>query len=347
MINKSSRVLLLLLIVALPLLYMNCGKKETETKDDKKTKTDDSSQLIKTDAKGNVRIDLKLKPKVGDIFKYKMVKSSLETSAEAAKPDDKISQEQTEVYYYTQEVTEVNESGVITLKMKYDSVNVTVKESDKKDSRTIVYNSNIKDSVSSMKDFLVYNNMIGSSFKIRVGANNDFIEPYELEGIYDKLFKELGDTISQQTKDAIKESLKSSLKDVLSGQYQEFPKNEVPKDSSWTFTKTSDNPPFRFKNIVSYKVSDIQKNEGQNIVTIDGKLDIEFIDKDYKTKEGSMKIEEVNAGGTGIMKFNFSRGCIVKKETNQSVKMTAKISSRGQSMKTIKETSLKLNIDLL
>jgi hypothetical protein len=347
MFNKPRRFLLIILIFALTIIFNNCGKKDADTKDDKKNISEENSQLIKTDEKGNARVDLKLKPKIGDIFRYKMVKSSMESSADASKPEDKISQEQTEVYYYTQEVTEVSESGVITLKMKYDSVNVTVKESDKKDSRTVAYNSNVKDSVSSMKDFLVYNNMIGSSFKIRVGANNDFIEPYELEGIYDKLFKELGDTISQQTKDAIKESLKSSLKDVLSGQYQEFPKNEVPKDSSWSVTKTSDNPPFRYKNIVSYKVSDIQKNDNQSIVTIDGKLDIEFIDKDYKTKEGSMRIEDVNAGGTGIMRFNLSRGCMTKKETNQSVKMIAKISSRGQSMKTVKETSLKLNIELL
>ncbi len=347
MVNKSRRVLLVILIAVLPLLYMNCGKKEADIKDDKKTKPADNSELIKTDEKGNVRVDLKLKPKVGDIFKYKMVKSSSESSADASKPDIKMSQEQTEVYYYTQEVTEVNESGIVTLKMKYDSVGVTVKESDSKDTKTVVYNSNVKDSVSSMKDFLVYNNMIGNYFKIRVSANNEFLEPYELEAIYDKLFKELGDTITQQTKDAIKESLKTSLKDVLTGQYQEFPKNEVPKDSSWTLTKTSDNPPFRFKNIVSYKVSDVQKTDGQNIVTIDGKLDIEFIDKDYKTKEGSMKIEDVNAGGTGTMKFNFSKGCMIKKETLQSVKMTARISSRGQSMKTIRETSLKLNVDLL
>ena len=347
MINNLRNLILAVLIVALPLFLINCGKKDTVTKDENKTKTGKNSELIKTDDKGNTRVDLKLKPKVGDIFRYKMTKSSKESSADASKKEDSMSQEQTEVYYYSQEVSEVNETGVITLKMKYDSIIVSVKETMKDQSKTMTYNSNVKDSISTMKDFLVYNNMIGSFFKIRIGSNNEFFEPYELEAIYDKLFKELGDTLSPQTKDAIKESLKTSLKDVLTTQYQEFPKNEVPKDSVWSQTKTSDNPPFRFKNIVNYSVKDVQKTDDGDIVSIDGKLDIEFIDKDYKTKEGSMKIETVTAGGTGLMKFNLTKGCMISKKTEQSVKMLAKISARGQSMKTNKETSLTLTIDLL
>jgi hypothetical protein len=98
---------------------------------------------------------------------------------------------------------------------------------------------------------------------------------------------------------------------------------------------------------VNYSVKDIQKTDAGDIVSINGKLDIEFIDKEYKTKEGSMKIEDVTAGGTGLMKYNLSKGCMVKKETEQIVKMLAKVSSKGQSFKTIKETSLKLSIDLL
>jgi hypothetical protein len=94
-------------------------------------------------------------------------------------------------------------------------------------------------------------------------------------------------------------------------------------------------------------VKEVQKADDGDIVSIEGKLDIEFIDKDYKTKEGSMKIETVTAGGTGLMKFNLTRGCMVSKKTEQSVKMLAKISARGQSMKTNKETSLSLTIDLL
>jgi hypothetical protein len=347
MINNLRSLILLVMMVVLPLFLINCGKKDPNIKDENKPKTETNSELIKTDDKGNTRIDLKLKPKVGDIFRYKMVKSTKESSADAAKKEDMISQEQIEAYYYTQEVAEVNATGVITMKMKYDSIIVTVKQSAKDESNTIVYNSSVKDSISTMKDFLVYNNMIGNYFKIRVGGNNEFFEPYELEAIYDKLFKELGDTVSQQAKDAIKESLKSSLKEVLTMQYQVFPKNDVPKDSVWSQTITSDNPPFRFKNIVNYSVKDIQKTDAGDIVSINGKLDIEFIDKEYKTKEGSMKIEDVTAGGTGLMKYNLSKGCMVKKETEQIVKMLAKVSSKGQSFKTIKETSLKLSIDLL
>jgi hypothetical protein len=341
MFTKVINITVFCLILFSFLIIQSCNKKEEQTK-----KSSDNSDLIKTDEKGQ-KIDLKIKPKTGEIFRYKMVKSSKESAVNKDKKEETLSQEQTETYYYTQEVTEISDAGVVTLKMKYDSINIVVKYSEKDTSIIQTYNSNIKDSIYSKHDFLIYNNMIGSSFKIRVGSNDEFIEAYELEAIYDKLFKELGDTLTPQTKDMVRENLKSSLKDVLVGQFQEFPKNEVYKDSTWSVTKTSDNPPFRYKNIVNYKIKDIKTENNSLIVSVEGILNIEFIDKEYKTKEGSMKISDIDAGGQGLLQFNLSKGCLVKKETNQSIKMTANISSKGKALNTIRETSLSLKIDLL
>ena len=341
MFTKASNLIMFLSILISFVIIQGCNKKE-ENKD----KISDKPDLIKTDEKGQ-RVDLKIKPKSGDIFRYKMVKSTNEGATNKDKKEQKITQEQTETFYYSLEVNDISETGVVTFKMKYDSVNVTVKYSEKDTSITQTYNSNVKDSIYSKQDFLIYNNMIGNVFKIRVGPNNEFIEAYELEAIYNKLFKEMGDTLTTQAKDLIKENIKTSLKDVLAGQFQELPKNEIYRDSSWTITKTSDNPPFRYKNIINYKIKDIKKENNDNIVFIEGKLNIEFIDKEYKTKEGSMKIGDVDAGGQGLIQFNLNKGCLIKKETNQSIKLDANVKSNGKVLNTIRETSLVLKIDLL
>ena len=210
---KKSITLVTIIIVFTLILGTSCNKNNQQKKEN--TNVSLNSDLIKTDDKGNIRIDLKLKPKVGDIFKYKMTKNSIESNADANQKDKVISQEQTETYYYTQEVSSINENGAITLKMKYDSIIISVTQSMNKESKTYVYNSNVKDSISSMSIFLIYNNLIGNSFKIRISANNEFFESYELDVIYDKLFKDLGDTLQNKQKDLIKDNLKSSLTDVL------------------------------------------------------------------------------------------------------------------------------------
>ena len=130
MFKKAGNIIILGLILVGFAMFQSCNKKDPGT-----IKSNDSQELIKTDNIGQ-KVDLKLKPKAGDIFRYKMVKSSKESASDKDKKEDKISQEQTETYYYSLEVNDVSESGVVTFKMKYDSINIIVKYSEKDTSVT-------------------------------------------------------------------------------------------------------------------------------------------------------------------------------------------------------------------
>jgi hypothetical protein len=345
--NEMNKVLKAAVVIIVFSLFLgsSCNKDKVP---EKKENAGDSknSDLVKQDEKGT-KVNIKIQPKAGDIFKYKMVKASSETNISPLTDNKEMVNAQSETYYFTQEVAEINESGVITYKMRYDSIIVTSKVSLGDSSKTLTYNSNIKDTVSSMTEFIVYNNITNSNFKIRVSASGELYDVYELESIYDKVIKTLGDTLASREKEGVKENIHSSMKDVISGQFQEFPKTEIYKDSVWSLTKTSDSPPFPFKNIITYKVKEIAKEGNDNFVTIEAVLAVEFINKENKTKEGTMKIENSDAGGKGTTKFNLSRGTLSKKETIQNINIDLLISTQGRKFKTKKKSSLSLNLDLL
>ena len=342
----SYGFLIFTLCFVLMTIAYSCGNKGDKDNSGKDKKT--TSDLIKKDDKGE-KVDLKLAPKVGDKLKYKMSAKTVSMEKSPATGDKEISSEQNMIYYYTQEVTEVSSSGVITYKMKYDSIMIISKASSKDSAITQTYNSNVKDSVHSMPDFIQYNALIGEDFKMRVSPVGEIYDVYELEKIHDNIFKALGDTLSPQDKATIKESMGAeALKSIIQNQFQKFRGGDVYKDSSWTFSVETSLLVFPIKNILNYKIKDFQVKNGELIVYIDANLGIDFISKEQKDKSGlNVKINDSKTGGTGTIAYNLSRGCIVKKETNTNIMLDMKLSAKGQSANSVQNLTTSLNVDLL
>lgn len=339
----SPGIIVLFLIVGLMTMASSCGKKDgTKDKDNSK------SELLKKDEKGE-KVDLKLAPKVGDKFRYKMSAKTVSSEKSPATGDREITSEQNMIYYYSQEVSEISGTGVITYKMKYDSITIISKAAIKDSAITQTYNSNVKDSVHSMPDFIQYNALIGEDFKLRVSQNGEIYDVYELEKIHENIFKALGDTLSPQDKATIKESMGAdALKSIIQNQFQKFRGGDVYKDSSWTFSVETSLLVFPIKNILNYKIKDFQVNNGELIVNIDANLGIDFISTEQKDKSGlTVKINDSKTGGTGLISFNLTRGCIVKKVTNTNIMLDLKMSAKGQSAKSVQNLTTSLNVDLL
>jgi hypothetical protein len=343
--NLSSGFLVFVIIIGI-LTLTSCNKKDDKEKSDGDKKS--SSELIKKDDKGE-KADLKLAPKVNDKFRYKMSAKTVSSEKSPATMDKEITSEQIMVYYYTEEVSEISSAGVVTYKMKFDSISITSKVASGDSSLTQVYNSNVKDTVHSMPDFIQYNALIGQDFKMRVSSLGEIYDVYELEQIHNNIFKALGDTLSPQDKATIKESMGAeAVKNILQNQFQKFRGGEVYKDSSWAFTVETSLLVFPIKNILSYKVKEFQVSNGDVIANIEANLGIDFISKEQKDKSGlNIKINDSKAGGTGAIVFNLSKGCIVKKETNTNIMMDLKISAKGQSAKSVQNLTTSLSVELL
>jgi hypothetical protein len=345
MFKKLSPEILIFVIIGM-LAFSSCNKKDDKDNTGKENKS--SSELIKKDDKGE-KADLKLAPKVSDKFRYKMSAKTVSVEKSPATMEQELTSEQIMTYYYSQDVSEISSSGVVTYKMKYDSIIITSKISRSDSSLTQIYNSNIKDSVHMMPDFIQYNALIGEEFKLRVSALGEIYDVYELEKIHNNIFKALGDTLSPQEKATIKESMGSdAIKSIIQNQFQKFRGGDVYKDSTWTFNVETSLLVFPIKNILNYKVKDYQVANGDVIANIEANLGIDFISKEQKDKSGlNVKIVDSKTGGKGNVVFNLTKGCIVKKETTTNILLDLKISAKGQSAKSMQNLTTSLSVELL
>jgi len=334
-------ILLIVFILTGFVTLQSCNKNGGDKKDSTNTGSG-NMDLIKGD-----RITLKMAPKKGDVVRYGMLAKTItkENSPMTDKKD--VSQEQSIYYYYTQEVNDVTD-GVITYKVKYDSINVVSGVTAQDSSIKATYNSNVKDSMYNKADFIQYNAIIGENFFIRVTAKGEITDVYGLERVYEKMFKAFGDTLKEAEKSQIKESFgNDAIKSVMQQQFQIFPDNEVVKDSAWTRSYETQLLVFPGRNSLKYKITDVKTENGETILTIDADLNTELLKDEIKDKTVTYKVENSSFNGKGTILFNLTRGCVVKKETTTKIDLTLKMSGGGQSMSSVQNVTTNMNVNIL
>lgn len=348
MSGKAIFPVLLAFTAALLLGLAGCDNKQTgegEKKDEKKQ--GESTELIKKDESGT-RISLVLKPKKGEVFRYKINAKTTSSEKSPLTANKEMTSEQDINYFYTEEVNDVASNGIITYKIRFDSINIvsTVKSGDS--TVSITYNSNVKDSVHSKPDFIQYNSIMNEEFYARVSPQGEISELYGLEAVYDKIFKGLGDTLSSEMKNELKNSFgKEAITAVLQQQFQMFPTKDVYRDSTWTRSYDTQILIFPVKNVLTYRISDVKEENGKTVLTIDADLAVEFIEKEFKEQGMTYKAEEISTGGRGKIMYDITRSCVVKKETSTSIDLGLSLSARGQSMKTSQKVKTQLDVQLL
>ncbi len=333
-------ILITLFISTGLITLQSCNKNGGDKKDSTKSS---GSNLINGD-----KITLKVNPKKGDIFRYYMMAktSTKENSPMTDKKD--VTQEQTISYYYSEEVADTS-NGVTTYKVKYDSISVVTTVPVSKDSTIrVVYNSNVKDSMYSKPDFIQYNSIIGEPFSITVSPKGEVGDIYGLQKIYDKMFKAFGDTLKEQDKAQIKESFgNDAIKSVLQQQFQIFPDNDVVKDSTWTRSYDTQLLVFPGRNSLSYKITNVKVENGETILTIDADLSTQLLKDEMKDKTVTYKVENSSFNGKGLILYNLTRGCVVKKETTTKIDLSLKMSGGGQSMTSTQNVTTNMNVNII
>lgn len=330
-------------------LMNGCGNNENkDPKTGDKTSSGANSDLLIKDDKGT-RVNLQLKPKKGEVFKYKMNAKTTSKEKSPLTEEKELTSLQDIFYYYTEEVNDISSSGIITYKIKFDSITISSTVSTADSSASLTYNSNIKDSIWSKPDFIQYNSIMGEEFYARVSPQGEISEIYGLEKVYENMFKSLGgDTLSTEQKESLKSSFgNEAIKAVIQQQFQMFPQAEVYQDSTWVRSYDTQMMIFPVKNILSYKLKDIKEENGQVLLTIDAELAVDIMQKEIKEKQMSYKIEDSKTGGKGVIVFNLTKGCVSSKETGTNLEMGIKISAGGQSMKTMQNVNTELKVSLM
>ena len=341
----SKKAYLSIIFILIFSLIISCGRKE-----EKVTENKDSSSvagLIKKDpVTGKDKVVPKYIVRKGDKFSYKLTEKNAVTQKGDITENKEVSQSSENNYYYTKEVTDVdNAAGIITYKVQYDSIVMSAKM----DTQEVAYNSNVKDT-NNMNAALVkmYNSMIKEPFYIRVSQEGEITDVYGLEKIHENIFKALGDTLNDQEKAQVKDSFgKDAIKEVLQQEYQVFPKQEVSVDSSWIRSYNTALSVFEVVNTAKYTLKSIENKNNQYIFNIEAGLNVEFLKKEVQEKGIKFVVENSETSGSGTIVFNFSKGCIQSKQTTTAVTLGVKMSSQGQSAKNEQKVTSSTSVALL
>ncbi len=348
MSGKILKTIFLILLISF--ITHGCGNKsddKTDKSQNEKKSNIANSDLVTKDDKVT-KVLLAMKPAKGDVFKYKM---NAKTSSKEKSPltqNKEITSTQDINYFYTEEVNDVASSGIVTFKIKFDSINIVSSASSVDSTMSVTYNSNKKDSMWSKPDFIQYNSIMNEEFFGRVSPQGEISEIYGLEKVYENMFKALGDTLTTEQKQSIKDSFgNDAIKAVLQQQFQIFPQNEIYKDSTWMRSYETQILIFPVKNILNYKLKDVKEENNQYFLNIDADLAVDFIEKEVKDKKMNYTVEDSKTGGKGTIIYNLSKGCVKSKETNTNIEMNMKISAGSQSVKTVQNVSTELKVFLL
>ncbi|HQY21307.1 MAG TPA: DUF6263 family protein [Ignavibacteria bacterium] len=342
----KSNIAAVFIIFMSILFIQGCDDKKNEGSNSKGSDTV-NADLITKDDKGT-KVSLLLKPKVGDVLKYKMNAKTTSKENSPLTEGKELTSIQDINYYYSEEVTDITSAGIVSYKITFDSITIISNLASGDSSVSLTYNSNIKDSIYSKPDFLQYNAIMAEDFYARVGQNGEISDIYGLEKVYEKMFKALGDTLSNEQKESLKDSFgRDAIKAVLQQQFQMFPESAVYLDSVWTRSYETQMLIFPVRNSLSYKLNEVKEENNQTILTIDADLAVDFIEKEIKDKQMSYKVENSETGGKGLIVYNLTKGCVVKKETSTNLKLDMKISAGSQSVNTTQDVTTELFVNLI
>jgi hypothetical protein len=332
-----------LLMAALIIYTVGCGKKENNTNISQKDSVV-NSLISKDSVTGQQKIQLKYIVSKGDTFHYRMVAKTSTTEKSPATQNKEVSQDNEINYYYTKEVDNVESSGIITYKVTYDSILISSQMGE----QTLKYNSNVNDSMKNNPAFLQYNAVLREPFYIRVSQTGEITDVYGLEKIHQNLFKALGDTLSEKDKESIKESFgEQSVKEVLQQEYQMFPSTPVYVDSSWVKSYNTQILFFDVVNSAKYTLKSIEKKDDQTFANIEASLVVDFLNKEVKEQGVKLTVEKSETSGSGKIAFDLNRGCITNKETATDLNLEMRMSAQGQSANTTQKVKTNLTVTLL
>jgi len=324
-----------------------CGKKNDENKTTTpgdSTKNTSKVQITKDPATGKDKVLFKYLVNKGDKFVYRMEATTSNSENSPATQGKDMKQDNSINYYYTQEVTDVDANGIITFKVKFDSILIKAVM----DTLTVKYNSNVNDTVRANPNFIQYNAVINEPFYIRFSPNGEISDVYGLEAIYNNIFKALGDTLKEADKESIKQSFgKEQIKDILQQQYQVFPDQPVTVDSSWVRVFDTQVAVFDVVNNAKYTFTGLENKNDQQIAHVTAYLTVEFKSKEVKQKGVKMTVENAETSGDGKIDVNLNRGCVTYKETNTKLKIDMRLSAQGQSAKSTQGVTSNLKVTLL
>lgn len=301
----------------------------------------------------NTGYTLRLAPKVGDVYSYKLTQKGM-TEFEGLKATDETS------YSFTQTVTGVNDDGSFTVDMRYDSI-VSRKVIPPKviDSIEHIISYDTRKKVdSTIPDAAHAKALIGKRVNLTISKQGEVREISNIEPVLSAILGKYRDSIPPKGIEGLRSQLKTTLFQAVVQQMflQNIPDSAIHLGSKWSRV---DSVPLVMpiaavpsRATVVYHLAELKKVGDDPVGRIKIDLSTIFPEKKLDDQSASATIDAASATGAGDVLLNFTTGFPIRKTTkiDVSLKITAKAKvgpAKGKSQTLAQSKSSTTLVELL
>jgi hypothetical protein len=316
----------LLIIVLAALLLIGCSRKDKPV-EKKIQETPDTSGVLKT-SKDNTppsQVSISYALKKNNAYTYRL--TSISNSIQQIISDSTRTQnlKQTITYLFEFSISDVEQDGVMDIKVDLKSVKLDANANGQK----ISYQSGGNLKPSDKQQFIEYEAVVNNPFAVRIDSKGEILEIYKVDKIASKFLELQGlkDSVNAEQKKQFQANIaETALRPLLQQIFRYLPTKNVGKNDVWTNDYASKLAVFDIKNVAKYKLLDFEKLNDDRLAVIDAGLEITSVGKEKVTERGvNYEFKKPEASGSGKIYFNLDKGCIEKSKTKTTLNMTVKM----------------------
>lgn len=261
----------------------------------------------------------------GDKFNYKI--ETISSSSQELSSDSTISTDAYQNIEYkinlSVEKVDLNKIASINVLIESILINGVI------NGQPVTYDSKFIQSKQERMMFSQYEAIKKKHFTIDVAENGAILKIYGTNAIISELIsiQEESGSINAAQKNEIKNKFSESALRPLSEQiFRKFPTEKVSTNFSWKENYYSQFALFQIENIVSFQINKIEAEKVDSIVFITAGLSINWVGENTATENGmNFYFYDPVVSGSGVIKFNKSKGLITHSETTTNMEMVTDI----------------------
>ena len=278
----------------------------------------------------DMSLDLGYNLKQGSKFKFKLTTNTIQNQELKSDTLMSIKTERTENYIVDTEVIRVTPEKQNAVKVMVESIDMTGNINGK----TFQYDSKNTKANSGEEEFMEYNILLNSPFRIIFGADGEISNVLDGEKIAQKTI-DLGSAthqVSPEEKKYLEQQITSGLLQPICEQlYRKLPDKKVAIDSSWLVSYESGLATFKITNNAEYTLSDIKIVQGDTLLYIDADLSAVVAGENTAQDEkASYNFQDPKISGKGKIVYNFSKGVFISSDVSVTIELLIQITAKNE-----------------
>jgi len=275
----------------------------------------------------------RLRPKVGDVYSYRLIQQSSVQS-------DSIAGNEEMVQCYTQRVTAVNDDGSVAVEMIYDSIrfrrNLPATPASK--ASRVSYSTDRKPDPS-IPGSQEAHAVIGRKVNLTLSPKGEVQEVSNLEPVLSAVLGRYSDSVKPAMRDQLRMALRLQLFEAVV--QQQFlsgaPDGEVKIGATWN---RRDTIPLSLMigavpALASFnsRLAEVRQVGGAPVGMVRASLTTTFPQKRLETKVGSAVVDNAQVGGSAETLVDLGTGFLIRKMTRIDQRLRATLTAKGAAPK--------------